>query len=82
KHPYTAGLIKSIPRLDGKSHRLTPIEGNVPDPFSFPEGCKFATRCPFATEECWSKEPQLEDIKDDNHTVRCHRWDEIDLKAE
>ncbi|OCL27558.1 peptide ABC transporter ATP-binding protein [Orenia metallireducens] len=81
EHPYTAGLIKSIPRVDGGSTRLTPIEGNVPDPFNFPQGCKFANRCPFVTEKCWSEEPQLEEIKD-GHLVRCHRWEELDLKAE
>lgn len=81
EHPYTAGLINSIPRVDGGDSRLKPIEGNVPDPFSFPEGCKFANRCPFATEQCWSEAPELEDIKE-GHSVRCHRWNELDLKKD
>ncbi|WP_027339343.1 ABC transporter ATP-binding protein [Halonatronum saccharophilum] len=79
KHPYTAGLINSIPTLEGDSGRLEPIEGNVPDPFSFPEGCKFANRCPFATDECMTKEPQLEKAEK-GHDVRCHRWENLDLK--
>ncbi|AGB40431.1 oligopeptide/dipeptide ABC transporter, ATP-binding protein [Halobacteroides halobius DSM 5150] len=79
EHPYTAGLINSIPKVEGRNGQLDPIEGTVPDPFSFPKGCKFANRCDYATDKCWQQEPQLEEIKD-NHLVRCWRWNELELK--
>ncbi|MEC9488170.1 MAG: ABC transporter ATP-binding protein, partial [Halanaerobium sp.] len=51
KHPYTWGLLKSIPRLDKTTERLMNIEGVVPNPLFFPDGCKFHTRCPFADDK-------------------------------
>jgi len=59
RHPYTAGLFHSIPRLDSKEEKLSPIEGNVPDALDFPEGCKFHPRCAFAQERCSTESPQL-----------------------
>lgn len=58
RHPYTAGLLRSIPRLDrDASTELEPIEGNVPDALNFPSGCKFHPRCRFAMERCSVEAP-------------------------
>lgn len=59
-HPYTRGLMASVPRLDtGRSERLYQIKGMVPLLSQIPEGCRFAPRCPYATEECSRKMPEL-----------------------
>ena len=59
-HPYTRGLMASVPRLDtGRSERLYQIKGTVPLLSHIPEGCRFAPRCPYATEECSRKMPEL-----------------------
>jgi len=60
RHPYTAGLLRSLPRVDGGRAALVPIEGNVPDPSSLGPGCAFAPRCSLATERCTREEPELE----------------------
>lgn len=78
KHPYTKGLMDSIPKLEGKIEKLKPIRGNVPSPFKFPKGCKFADRCEYATKKCWEEKPELEEAKK-GHMVRCFRYDEINL---
>jgi peptide/nickel transport system ATP-binding protein/oligopeptide transport system ATP-binding protein len=78
EHPYTEGLIESIPRVDGREERLNPIRGIVPDPFNFPKGCKFANRCDYVIDKCYEEEPELERINA-NHQVRCWRWEELDL---
>jgi peptide/nickel transport system ATP-binding protein len=52
KHPYTQGLLASVPRLDQKRGRLSVIRGTVPSPTHFPEGCRFASRCEFAQDQC------------------------------
>ncbi|KKM08833.1 peptide ABC transporter ATP-binding protein [Clostridiales bacterium PH28_bin88] len=59
KHPYTAGLLRSIPRLEGTGERLYTIEGTVPNPVQLPAGCAFHPRCPLAGELCRKEEPQL-----------------------
>lgn len=70
-HPYTEGLMYSIPRLDTpKGQRLEPIPGAVPHPLALPKGCKFAPRCRYATDKCHQVEPQLEDIEE-GHKIRC-----------
>lgn len=70
-HPYTEGLMKSIPRLNTeKSDKLEAIVGSVPHPLDLPKGCKFAPRCQYATKRCENEEPTLEKVED-NHTVRC-----------
>jgi peptide/nickel transport system ATP-binding protein/oligopeptide transport system ATP-binding protein len=73
-HPYTNGLLGSIPSVDGsKAQRLTVIPGSVPDIHSLPPGCKFVTRCPYAFEPCPDIEPPL--IEDaPGHWVRCHLY--------
>lgn len=58
-HPYTQGLLKSIPRLGAKQERLNVIEGNVPSATRLPEGCRFAGRCPLADDHCRKEQPPL-----------------------
>jgi oligopeptide/dipeptide ABC transporter ATP-binding protein len=71
-HPYTQGLLASLPRVDGvKADRLTMIPGSVPDIHSLPAGCKFVTRCPERFEPCLDVEPPLVEITP-GHRVRCH----------
>jgi len=59
RHPYTAGLLRSRPRLDVPHGRLVPIEGSVPDALHQPPGCAFHPRCPLAQERCKREEPPL-----------------------
>ncbi len=70
QHPYTWGLLKSIPKLDSEVERLLVIEGVVPNPLYLPEGCKFHPRCRFATDKCRESEPEIEDLRE-GHSVRC-----------
>jgi oligopeptide/dipeptide ABC transporter ATP-binding protein len=73
-HPYTKGLLGSIPSVDGpKAERLTVIPGTVPDIHHLPIGCKFVTRCAFRFEPCPDIEPSLVEIAPD-HFVRCHLY--------
>ena len=70
-HPYTEGLLHSIPRLDTDAHtRLEVIPGAVPHPADLPVGCKFAPRCKYATEKCQKEEPQLVQVTP-TQQVRC-----------
>lgn len=70
-HPYTEGLMTSIPRLDTPvGARLEAIPGAVPHPLNLPKGCKFAPRCKYATEKCLNEEPKLE-LAENNHLIRC-----------
>ena len=70
-HPYTEGLLRSIPRLDASSdERLESIPGAVPHPLNLPKGCKFAPRCKYATEKCLQEEPKLVAINDEQQ-IRC-----------
>ncbi len=57
RHPYTQGLLRSIPKPEARGHRLEEIKGAVPRPGHWPSGCRFHTRCPFAFEPCPTKEP-------------------------
>ena len=57
RHPYTAGLLRSIPRLEGEREALEPIDGTVPDAASFPDGCRFHPRCPLARDRCRLESP-------------------------
>lgn len=62
-HPYTEGLLKSIPRMeDNNKERLYAIEGVVPNPLHFPTACRFAPRCPYAQEKCQQEAPQLVEV--------------------
>ena len=58
-HPYTQGLLKSIPKLDEKADRLYTIEGVVPNLLHLPKGCSFCTRCGQANERCFAEKPYL-----------------------
>ncbi|MFL5089968.1 MAG: ABC transporter ATP-binding protein [Xanthobacteraceae bacterium] len=71
-HPYTVGLLGSIPRLDRRTERLATVEGRVPDMTALPAGCRFAPRCPFAGEICVSAPPPLVPIGE-HHWTRCVR---------
>ena len=69
-HPYTNGLLKSIPTIGKKQDRLYTIKGNVPNILNLPEGCRFVDRCDYAQDICFSSRPADEYIKD-NHMVSC-----------
>lgn len=62
KHPYTAALIQSRPKMGQRVHRLKTIEGSVPAPHEFPKGCPFANRCSRVKSECWTTKPPLNPI--------------------
>jgi len=72
EHPYTVGLLGSIPRLDEKRERLPSIEGRVPDMSRPPRGCRFAARCPFVEPACHSATPPLVEVTP-GHLTRCRR---------
>ncbi len=70
-HPYTEGLMTSIPRLDTPvGVRLDAIPGSVPHPLDLPKGCKFAPRCKYATQKCMEEEPEMVKVSE-NHSIRC-----------
>jgi oligopeptide/dipeptide ABC transporter ATP-binding protein len=72
QHPYTVGLLGSIPRLHLQQERLSAIEGIVPDAAAFPQGCRFHPRCPFAVEKCRSEVPPLLPVQT-GHEAACWR---------
>ncbi len=69
-HPYTEGLMHSIPRLNDDRAKLDPIPGVVPHPLDLPKGCKFAPRCKYCTQKCLEEEPKLTKVAD-GQLVRC-----------
>ena len=73
RHPYTEGLMKCAPRLTEVRDRLPSIEGMVPPIAEYPEGCRFAARCPYASEYCFEHTPQLYEIEN-GHKCRCHLY--------
>ena len=75
RHPYTLGLLRSIPRLDlGRQKRLIPIDGLPPDLLDLPSQCPFAPRCSFAIEKCWQTNPPLDEVGP-GHIAAC--WVDI-----
>ncbi len=74
KHPYTIGLLESIPQLDRKLERLNSIPGQVPALANMPQGCRFAPRCKHAMEQCFTHNPELIQMKD-GHSCRCWLYD-------
>lgn len=76
KHPYTMGLMKAMPKLGDKKERLYDIKGIVPHITQMPDGCRFAPRCPYASDRCHKECPSLTDTGN-GHMVRCHRYLEI-----
>jgi len=83
RHPYTEGLLRSVPRLteEGiKQRRLQTIEGSVPGLLELPAGCKFAPRCAYVIRECTEGEPALSAVNDE-HSARCIRLDSVGDEA-
>ncbi len=72
QHPYTLGLLGSIPKIEEERERLLAIEGTVPAPFALPDGCRFHPRCVFAADACTRIDPPLGDVGPD-HLVACIR---------
>ncbi|MCA9953128.1 MAG: ABC transporter ATP-binding protein [Ardenticatenaceae bacterium] len=80
-HPYTLGLLESLPKVDAKERqRLIPIEGTPPDLREEPDHCPFAPRCRFAVAHCWQENPPLQPIGP-QHSVACWRWDVVQAAA-
>ena len=77
KHPYTAALLNSVPRVDRKRD-LTSIPGNIPNLITPPTGCRYHPRCSYVVDKCATVVPELEPCGD-NRMVSCHRWKEIQL---
>ncbi len=75
-HPYTLGLLNSIPKLVKQEKRLRIIRGSVPDLASVPNGCSFHPRCEFATSQCEETEPSIEKISED-HFVSCWHFERV-----
>jgi oligopeptide transport system ATP-binding protein len=70
RHPYTIGLLQSIPRLDERNkERLTPIEGLPPDLINYPKGCPFQPRCRFAIDKCVDEDPPLEHLGNEHYAA-------------
>ncbi len=80
RHPYTVGLLGSLPRLDQKRERLFSIEGSPPDMRFLPKGCPFAVRCPFKIARCEEENPTLQPVPDGraDHVMAC--W--VDVRKE
>jgi peptide/nickel transport system ATP-binding protein/oligopeptide transport system ATP-binding protein len=72
QHPYTIGLLGSIPKLHLDEDRLATVEGSVPSPYAKLEGCRFHPRCPFAQETCRAEQPELREVAP-GHRVACIR---------
>ena len=75
RHPYTWGLLRSIPQKSGEKKKLVPIPGSPPDLIAPPKGCPFTARCPYAMNVCASAMPQLRPLSD-THCARCYLMDE------
>ncbi len=69
-HPYTEGLMYSIPRIENVGAKIEPIPGVVPHPLALPKGCKFAPRCKYCTKKCLEEEPTLTDVGN-GQQIRC-----------
>ncbi|WP_035032487.1 oligopeptide/dipeptide ABC transporter ATP-binding protein [Paradevosia shaoguanensis] len=79
-HPYTQALLASIPVADPEARRdVTPMAGEIPSPINLPSGCRFRTRCPFATALCAEREPELRELGD-GHAAACHYAEDIQSK--
>ncbi len=73
-HPYTKALISAVPIADpevGRNAKRILIEGELPSPMNVPKGCRFCTRCPYATDKCREEKPELREVKE-GHQVACH----------
>ncbi len=82
RHPYTAALMSAMPDVDGQQQGKREIlQGQIPDPADPPNGCRFHTRCKFATDICRSAVPELETAPGSATLVACHRAGELDLRS-
>jgi oligopeptide/dipeptide ABC transporter ATP-binding protein len=75
-HPYTRGLLRSIPRLGARGRRLEAIPGTVPNPLAMPSGCRFRDRCAYAVARCSEIDPLLAAVSE-SHRVACIRAEEF-----
>jgi oligopeptide transport system ATP-binding protein len=76
-HPYTLGLLESIPKIDNRDRtRLYTIKGLPPDLLQEPNSCPFAPRCPFVIDKCLQENPPLKPVAP-NHLAACWRWEEV-----
>ncbi|ANU11691.1 oligopeptide ABC transporter ATP-binding protein [Planococcus antarcticus DSM 14505] len=80
QHPYTKGLLESVPDMRFKKERLYSIPGNVPKPGTIKTGCKFAARCEFAFDRCTVEDPELYQTAD-NHQTRCFLFDPKEVQS-
>jgi oligopeptide/dipeptide ABC transporter ATP-binding protein len=76
RHPYTRGLLDSLPRVEEPGRRLRPIAGGVPPATAWPDGCRFRPRCPFARPAC-AADQELQAVSPPGHAVRCGRTREL-----
>lgn len=76
-HPYTQALIASAPQTQpGLKREMPLLQGDLPNPASPPQGCRFHTRCPHVTDECRQREP-IAQVLEGGRQVSCHRWQEL-----
>lgn len=81
KHPYTKGLLESLPDIDQEVERLGTIKGSVPPSYDFPKGCRFSSRCPYVMEKCKQAVPEMTIMQENkSHTVRCYLYQEEVVK--
>jgi peptide/nickel transport system ATP-binding protein len=81
KHPYTQGLLNSIPRIDSKRDWLDAIPGSIPSPHELPSGCRFSNRCSQVMDVCHRIDPELDPINP-GHRVACHLYDPVHGKGD
>jgi oligopeptide/dipeptide ABC transporter ATP-binding protein len=79
-HPYSEGLLRSIPVISQASERLFSIDGTVPDPFDMPAGCAFAPRCHYTQPLCREQSPPLIEAEPGRLT-RCHFWQNLEKQS-
>jgi len=80
RHPYTRGLMNSIPRPGLNRNRLLTIVGSVPSSYNYPKGCSYNIRCPIASDICFIQEPEIEELEK-GHKIRCWNYNKLeDLK--
>jgi peptide/nickel transport system ATP-binding protein/oligopeptide transport system ATP-binding protein len=77
RHPYTRGLLRSVPQIDRQRERLDVIPGRVPEATAFPTACRFHPRCPLAEDHCRDEAPSLLEVGP-GHMAGCWRWDVVD----
>ena len=79
-HPYTLGLLESIPTLEGSEERLIPIKGSPPSLLDLPQGCPFSPRCRFVVDRCKAENPPLSQVAPDHYTA-CWQWEMVRAEA-